>query len=77
MPTTKVKLTKVPQQVALANFPAYVQSHHNMFLFAFSGTQPIDLTAYHMDRQIYTDGSLGNLWAWLAHEDEMYVAVST
>ena len=77
MPTAKIKLTKVPKKISSANLPAYVQSHGNQFLFAFGDTQPVDLSAYHMDQKIYTDGGLGALWAWLAHEDEAYVSVST
>ncbi len=77
MPTARIKLTKTPVRVSFANLPAYVQSHNNHFRFAFSETQPADLTAYHEDKKVYTDGGLGALWVWLAHEDEAYVSVST
>jgi len=77
MATTKVKLTNVPQQISAANLPAYVQSHGVPFLFAFSAAQPTDLSAYHMDMKIYTDGALGAMWAWLPHDNEAYVSVST
>lgn len=77
MPTAKVKLTKVPVRIASANLPTYVQSHGNQFRFAFGETQPTDLSAYHEDKKIYTDGGLGALWAWLAYETEAYVSVST
>ncbi|WP_240921565.1 hypothetical protein [Acinetobacter sp. SA01] len=54
-----------------------MQSMGGLVRFAFSGTQPTDLTIYHQDMQIYTDGSLGAMWAWAAHFDEVIVSIST
>lgn len=78
MPTVKIQLTTVPQRVATANLPAYVQSHHNRFRFAFGPTQPTDLHASHQDIKIYTDGSLGDLWLWVEYPSPNdFVIVST
>lgn len=74
--TRKIKLTRVPQQISPANSNVYMQSHYNMFHFAFSQTQPTDLSAFHSDNKVFTDGSLGPIWAWLPYDDEMYVSVS-
>ncbi|MCU4518628.1 hypothetical protein KTI62_00235 [Acinetobacter schindleri] len=67
MPTQKVKLTTTPQKIATANLPAYIQSHHNRFRFAFGPNQPTDLEASHQDMQVYSDGSLGDLWVWVSY----------
>ncbi len=77
MPTVKKTLNRTPQKISDGNFPAYMQSMGGLVRFAFSEAQPTDLTTYHQDMQIYTDGSLGAMWAWSAHFDEVIVAIST
>ena len=78
MPTTRVQLTTTPKKVARANLPAYIQSHHNYFRFAFGSTQPTDLQASHQDIKLYTDGALGDLWLWVSYTSSNdFVIVST
>ncbi|MDM1282415.1 hypothetical protein HXZ60_02220 [Acinetobacter towneri] len=78
MPTQKVKLTTTPQKIATANLPAYIQSHHNQFRFAFGSSQPTDLGAFHQDMQVYSDGALGDLWVWVGYpSDYDTIIVST
>lgn len=56
-----VVLTDTPQLIAEG--VAYLQMHDGKFCFAYSDLQP-DKTAAYIDEKVYTDGSLGKLWAW-------------
>ncbi|EZQ10727.1 hypothetical protein [Acinetobacter sp. Ver3] len=77
MATTKIELTRTPKKIASAHTPTYIQSSRE-FRFAFSATQPNNLNTFHTDMKIYTDGDLGDMWAWVADPDSYgYVVVST
>ena len=74
MATRSVTLTNSPQLITAK--AAYVESQGGDFHFVFSATTPTDITANHKDHKLYTDGSLGALYAWTSNTSAVKLIVS-
>lgn len=74
MATRPVTLTNTPQLITAK--AAYMESQGGDFHFVFSATTPTDITANHKDHKLYTDGSLGALYAWKSNTSQVLLIVS-
>ena len=62
MATTVVQLTRLPQLIS--EKAAFLDGVDNEFNYAFSPSVPTDLTVFHTARKLWTDGTLGGVYAW-------------
>lgn len=61
--TEKVVLTDIPQMIASG--ACYIQATSGEFKYAFGEHVSVeDIDTCFTDNKVYTDGSLGTLWAW-------------
>ena len=74
MATKVVQLTDVPQLISTK--AAYIDGANNEFKFAFGTTAPTDLNIYHTAYKLWSDGSLGSVYAWNAGRMAVRMVVS-
>lgn len=72
--TTKIILTDEPQLISSS--ACYLQSKNGNFAFSFGDTVPLDLSVYHFDSKLYTNGEFGNIYAWKVVQQEVSLTVT-
>lgn len=74
MATRSVTLTNTPQLIT--SKAAFLESQGGDFHYVFSATAPTNITANHKGDKVYTDGSLGSLYAWKSNTPEVKLIIS-
>lgn len=73
MATEKITLTQDPIEVGTGEL--FISSTRE-FRYAYSDTEPTDLSVSHVAEELYTNGNFGKLWAWSSSQKETPVIVS-